>query len=174
VTSYTVTISPDDSSGTTTTLRLDVSAGEVLVTDLHVHAGTGLSTGQLPAIDFGLLLQAVNPATATAIRPATDESATARAGTAAGRAGRRVAGRAGRRSAEGGRQAGARGRGRAKAAAARQDTGGRAYRRMPDDLLEVYQRIGSVTAVAEHYQVPRHTVHGWLRRLRGQGQLPAS
>jgi hypothetical protein len=50
---------------------------------------------------------------------------------------------------------------------------GRAYRRMPDDLAAVYQRVGGASAVAEHYGVPRHTVQGWLRRLRSQGVIPA-
>jgi transposase len=37
---------------------------------------------------------------------------------------------------------------------------------MPTDLAEVYQRLGGVTAVAEHYDVPRHTAQGWIGRLR--------
>jgi len=44
--------------------------------------------------------------------------------------------------------------------------GGRAYRKMPDDLVEVYSQSQSVTAVAEHYGVPRHTAQGWMNRLR--------
>jgi hypothetical protein len=42
----------------------------------------------------------------------------------------------------------------------------RAYRRMPDDLLKVYEQTNSVTAVASHYNVPRHTAQGWIDRLR--------
>jgi hypothetical protein len=180
VTSYTVTITPDDSSGTTTTLRLDVAGGQVRLTDLHLHAGTGLSTGQLPAIDFGLLLQAVNPGTARTIEAAADSVEEVPA--AAAMAPRRRAVRKAAKAARGGRRPGrsaekaTAGRGRAKKAAAATGSGDRdrAYRRMPDDLAEVYQRIGSPTAVAQHYQVPRHTVHGWLRRLRQQGLLPSS
>jgi transposase len=44
---------------------------------------------------------------------------------------------------------------------------------MPEDLAAVYKRTGGATAVAEHYAVPRHTVQGWLRRLRAEGVLPA-
>jgi transposase len=41
------------------------------------------------------------------------------------------------------------------------------YRRTPDDLATVYENVGATTAaVAEHYQVPRHTAQGWVRRLR--------
>ncbi|MCW3820148.1 hypothetical protein ONA91_37535 [Micromonospora sp. DR5-3] len=43
---------------------------------------------------------------------------------------------------------------------------GRVYRRSPDDLESVYQQAGSVAAVADHYDVPRHTAQGWIRTLR--------
>jgi hypothetical protein len=33
----------------------------------------------------------------------------------------------------------------------------------------VYQQAGSV--VADHYKVPRHTAHGWIRRLRSQAAI---
>ncbi len=44
----------------------------------------------------------------------------------------------------------------------------RAYRKMPDtsELRDSYQRLGTVTAVARHYGVPRHTAQGWIGRLR--------
>jgi hypothetical protein len=44
----------------------------------------------------------------------------------------------------------------------------RVYRRMPDakELAAVYDRIGTVTGVAKHYDVPRHTAQGWMARLR--------
>ncbi|WP_157171067.1 hypothetical protein [Nocardia araoensis] len=46
--------------------------------------------------------------------------------------------------------------------------GGRAYRRMPDvnELRATYERLGTVTAVAKHFGVPRHTAQGWMGRLR--------
>jgi hypothetical protein len=47
-------------------------------------------------------------------------------------------------------------------------SGARAYRRMPDDLAATYAKSGSVTAVARHYGVPRHTAQGWIGRLRRQ------
>jgi hypothetical protein len=49
--------------------------------------------------------------------------------------------------------------------------GERAYRRMPDpaDVLAAYRQVGSVSALADHYGVPRHTVQGWARRLRREG-----
>lgn len=61
--------------------------------------------------------------------------------------------------------------GRGKKAAATGSTGTRAYRRMPDpaEVLAAYAQAGSITALAEHYGVPRHTANGWARRLRGLG-----
>jgi hypothetical protein len=51
------------------------------------------------------------------------------------------------------------------------DPGGRAYRRMPDaeQLQAVYEHAGTVTGVAKHYGVPRHTAQGWMARLRKLG-----
>jgi hypothetical protein len=85
---------------------------------------------------------------------------------AAGRvaAGTDTGARAGRTAAA------ARATGRArKAASGERET--RAYRRMPDaaEVLAAYQDSGSITKLAEHYGVPRHTANGWARRLRGQG-----
>jgi hypothetical protein len=166
MTSYTITITPEDADGTTTTLRLDVTGGAATLTDVHLHAGAGLSAGQLPAIDYALLLRAVGqetgaPAKATAARKAAGR----------GRQPAKRTRRAAPAAAEPTRAT--RSRAAAKKAARSGGTDGRAYRRMPEDLTGVYKRIGGTTAVAEHYGVPRHTVQGWLRRLRAQGVLPA-
>ena len=50
-------------------------------------------------------------------------------------------------------------------------TGERAYRRMPpaEDVMAAYQQIGSISGLAEHFNVPRHTVQGWARQLRKNG-----
>jgi hypothetical protein len=45
----------------------------------------------------------------------------------------------------------------------------RAYRRMPEDLAAQYRELNSITALAQHYGVPRHTAQGWMNRLRKQG-----
>jgi hypothetical protein len=39
---------------------------------------------------------------------------------------------------------------------------------MPD-FATVYQQAGS--AFADHYKVPWHTTHGWIRRLRSQAAI---
>jgi hypothetical protein len=163
MTSYTITITPEGGDGTTTTLRLDVTRGVATLTDVHLHAGAGLSAGQLPTIDYALLLRAVGQETGAPAKAT-------KAAKAAGR-GRQTATR-GRRAAAAGQPAAAT---RAKVAAkktARGAGGGRAYRRMPEDLAAVFNRVGGASAAAEHYGVPRHTVQGWLRRLRAQGVLP--
>jgi hypothetical protein len=77
--------------------------------------------------------------------------------------------RGGRRAAAAGPRQPAR-RGRAAKATA-DDGEGRAYRRMPpaEEVLAAYQQAGSLSGLAEHYQVPRHTIQGWASRLRRQG-----
>lgn len=211
MTSYTITITPDDDSATTTTLRLDTADGGVKLTDLHLHAGNGLSTGVLPAIDYGLLLRAITPTTPTPIltapptvheigaTPASNTETVAvqqpdtpQSQTRAGRAtARRAPNKAtpaatepvtkprtrrgsttGKKSAPSGASAG-RAKKTAKPAPAKKATraataSGRAYRRMPHDFATVYQQTGSAAAAADHYGVPRHTAHGWIRRLREQ------
>jgi hypothetical protein len=57
---------------------------------------------------------------------------------------------------------------RASAAGDGQD---RPYRRMPpaEDVMAAYREVGSVSGLAEHFGVPRHTIQGWARRLRREG-----
>jgi hypothetical protein len=54
----------------------------------------------------------------------------------------------------------------AKRATAQKPGGGRAYRRMPEDLSAVYAQTSSPAAIADHYGVPRHTAQGWIRRIK--------
>jgi hypothetical protein len=60
---------------------------------------------------------------------------------------------------------------RVSAAAAPAAAGTRAYRRMPDpeQVMDAYRQTGTIGGVAEHFNVPRHTVAGWARRLRSLG-----
>jgi hypothetical protein len=67
MTSYTITISPNDNSGSSTTLVVQTHDDTVRITDVHLHAGEGLTDGHLPAIDFAQLLRAVRPPTASAL-----------------------------------------------------------------------------------------------------------
>src|SRR5260221_6195407 len=67
--SYTITITPDDTTRASTTLRVDVSDNAARITELLVRAGAaaGLSPQQLPAVDLDLLLRAVTPVEPTSI-----------------------------------------------------------------------------------------------------------
>ena len=58
-----------------------------------------------------------------------------------------------------------------KATSSAAPAGERAYRRMPnpDEVLDAYRQVGTVSGLAEHFGVPRHTVQGWARRLRREG-----
>jgi hypothetical protein len=49
--------------------------------------------------------------------------------------------------------------------------GERAYRRMPpaEEVMAAYGQVGTVSGLADFFGVPRHTVQGWARRLRGEG-----
>jgi transposase len=42
---------------------------------------------------------------------------------------------------------------------------------MPEsaEVLAVYGQTGTISGVADHFGVPRHTVAGWARRLRREG-----
>jgi hypothetical protein len=77
--SYTITITPDDTSRASTTLRVDVSNNTPRITELLVRAGaaTGLSAQQLPAVDLDLLLRAVTPAAVPALVHAAEAETTA-------------------------------------------------------------------------------------------------
>ncbi|UWP86679.1 hypothetical protein [Dactylosporangium fulvum] len=59
----------------------------------------------------------------------------------------------------------------AKQAAAPAESRDRAYRRMPpaEDVMAAYRQVGSVSGLADHFNVPRYTVQGWARQLRKQG-----
>lgn len=168
---YVITITPD-SDGTSgagtahTTVRVDISTGQTRITELTVRAasGGGLAPADLPPVDLDLLVRALtapNPAPALppVAEPADDiapaprrrpRKSAAKKATPA-KATKSAAKKATKRAAE--------------------TTGTRAYRRMPepDEVMDVYRQTGSITAVAEHFDVPRHTVAGWARRLRAQG-----
>ena len=79
MTSYTITVAPSDDRGNTTTITVDTSNGDALITDVHLHAAAGLTATRLPSIDISLLMQAVTvpPAlTAPVASPALTGKAT--------------------------------------------------------------------------------------------------
>jgi hypothetical protein len=63
--SYTITITPNDDSGNSTTLTVDTSTGQARITSVHMHAPGGLTDAQAPNVNVDLLLQAVTGPTHT-------------------------------------------------------------------------------------------------------------
>jgi hypothetical protein len=184
---YVVTITPDNGTAAAhTTVRVDTSSGQTRVTELTVEAGSGagLAPADLPPIDLDLLVRALTapvpartPAQTRKLEAPSNESvvgeptepAPRRRGTTGARA--KKAAVAKKTTAK---KATVTRAGVNKAAPVRKvaaKTGTRAYRRMPEpeQVMDVYRQTGSVTAVAEHFDVPRHTVAGWARRLRTLG-----
>jgi hypothetical protein len=183
VSSYTITITPDDSSNATATVRVNLGTDGPRITELTLRAGDaeGFPPGSLPGLDLDVLLGAFASAAAGSVTtsPATRGSAT-RGSAIKGSA---IRGSATARSttpqpktptrptrAEAATTKSASADKTSKSAAA----GRRPYRRMPEDVAEVYQQSGGATGVANHYGVPPHTAQGWLRRLRQQGLLPTA
>jgi hypothetical protein len=198
VSRYVITISPDNDGSADaahTTVRVDASTGQTRIIELTVRAasGGGLAPADLPPVDLDLLVRALTaPAPAPALTPSAPAEPTpfvpqpadvaepaeapeerrprGRKAAAAPRR-RRAAAEAEpvERKARRSRKAAVESTGRRARKAAQTDT--RAYRRMPepDEVMAAYQAAGTITGVAEHFGVPRHTVAGWARRLRGQG-----
>jgi hypothetical protein len=156
-----MTITPDPPSSAAAsqlTVRVDTSSGRPRVSEVVVRSGDarGLGSADLPAIDLGLLVQALSggpaPVPATASVRATRPARSARSkvsARSAGAASARVRGRRSRTEPE----------------------PERAYRRMPEasEVLKTYKRVGTITGLAAHYGVPRHTAQGWAGRLRREG-----
>jgi transposase len=43
-----------------------------------------------------------------------------------------------------------------------------------DDVVAAWNQSHSASALAAHFDVPRHTAQGWLRRLRSMGVIEAA
>jgi hypothetical protein len=150
MTAFRVVITPEDDSARgrgQAVIRVDTSpTPRILEIIITVSSADGLSGPSLLGIDLDGVIQAL----AAGAHPASDAVAPvpapppARAKSAATPT--RVAAPVGR--------------------TARQ--GDRPYRQMPDpaELQAIFDKVGTVTGVAAHYQVPRHTAQGWMSRLR--------
>jgi hypothetical protein len=169
VSKYVITITPDNDGAAGaetahTTVRVDISTGQTRITELTVRAagGGGLAPADLPPVDLDLLVRALAGSAPPPALPAAAETVEEEVAPAPRRRPRKAARKA---TAKATRSAAK------KATKQATETGTRAYRRMPEpeEVMDVYRRTGSITAVAEHFGVPRHTVAGWARRLRAQG-----
>ncbi len=196
---YTVTITPDDGTGAQTVVKLRVDGAHSRITQLQLNAAAdeGLSATQLPPINLELLLAAVLPASMPATHairgsrsgtvadlsgaggPVSDEPPAATTRSRPGRKSTSDQGRSARKSKAGGGRPATKVAAAAKPAAtsarapgmAAKGGTGRVYRTLPDDFAGVYGQAKSVAGVADHYQVPRHTVNGWVRTARQRGLI---
>ncbi len=174
---YNITITPQDNPAVQTTVSVEVegSGRAVRVTEMTVRAAQGseLPGTRLPVVDVELLLRAILPPGESAPAESGGRGRRARTTTTttAPRSPRGGRATAERREAKrgSGRQAAAKAGAKATKASAKSGSNMRAYRRMPDDLAATYEQMGSITALAAHYGVPRHTAQGWMNRLRKQG-----
>jgi|KBSSwiStaDraftv2_1062776.scaffolds.fasta_scaffold262565_2 hypothetical protein len=56
-------------------------------------------------------------------------------------------------------------------AATKAPTGRRIRRQMPpaDQVIAAYEQAGTINGLADHFDVPTHTVYSWARTLRSRG-----
>jgi hypothetical protein len=167
VSRYVITVTPDtgsdrDMQNAHTTVRVDTSTGQTRITELTVRAaaGGGLAPADLPVLDLDLLVRALTgrpgPSALPEGRPARKAThRTGRAATATSAKKKATARKAGAQTTR----------------SAAKDSGRRAYRRMPDpeQVVAAYEKVGTITGLANHFDVPRHTATGWARRLRSLG-----
>jgi hypothetical protein len=186
---YTVTIVPSGRQpGPRTTITVDTANGAARVSEFTVQAdGPGLSAQELPAIDLVRLVAALSPPAIGV--PTEAATATSSANVAPGKPSKsRKPGkstRGARRTAKAapksenvqstvvrGRRRGA----AAKTSATTTAAPKREYRRMPpeEDVVAVWAATHSASKVADHFDVPRHTATGWLRRLRQTGAIDSA
>jgi hypothetical protein len=161
---FTVTVESDRPDGGLMTIHLDTSAGRSRVLEVTVTAGQGGSVSglSLPHVSLDQLLSAfAGPEpVATVTPPALPEQRTGSAQTPEPEP---------KPEPETEPETGpATGPEREPAGAAERN-----YRRMPDatELVGAYHDAPSVGALAAAYGVPRHTMNGWLSRLRRQGLI---
>jgi hypothetical protein len=165
---YSVTIKPD--SGTPTmqaiqvVFRVDTGAHRPRIVEMRTHSSApdGLIAAQVSAIDLQGVVDALQSGVGFAANMSAVEGQhlrTTEAELGSVRSDQELVENRSRDRID---------RSGAAVGSATAIRGGRAYRRMPDvdDLRAAYQRIGTVTGVAKHYDVPRHTAQGWLARLR--------
>jgi hypothetical protein len=172
VSSYTITITPDDASNPSAILHVGLDESGVRSKELTLRAGEGGDFTPATLAGFPVMtligafgseeVELTEAAPVVAAQPPRIPRPRGRSASVA------VSGRQrSPRRARVGRASVA----EAAAVGSGSHDGRRAYRRMPDDVVEVYQASGGATALARHYGVPRHTAQGWLRRLRQQGSL---
>ncbi|MEH1123207.1 hypothetical protein [Micromonospora sp. CPCC 206061] len=194
---YVITITADNDGAagpgvSHTTIRIDTSSGQARITEVTISApsGGGLAPTDLPAMDLNLLVRALTAAEPRAVNRGQSQQQRRAAGaepdgaapapsapprvpesTAPSSRSRVRQPSSGRAAARTSRTVKSTASGATRTRAATAGSGVRAYRRMPapEQVMDVYREAGTITGVAEHFEVPRHTAAGWARRLRALG-----
>lgn len=169
---YTVTIQHDgdrtEAGSTYAVIRVETGPPSPRIVEMAVYSSSpeGLTAKSLPAIDLNLVVDALQSGVYRSSPASVQETERPKAVAAPSKPVRQKSHR--RPTLEPGhddQSADAATAADEKPADVRAD---RAYRRMPDadELQAAYERIGTVTGIAKHYGVPRHTAQGWMSRLR--------
>jgi hypothetical protein len=176
---FTITITPGDDPTAQTSIHIDTAPGSARITELKVRSADGgsLPSNYLAGVDLQALIAALpspaSPASpAASAAPAPSTTGTGRRAAPDTDRDRPSARTTGRRNPAANTPSRAKqGTVEARAAAGQPAAERRAYRRMPEarEVLDTYRALGGTTALAQHFDVPRHTASGWLRRLRGMG-----
>ncbi|WP_156161824.1 hypothetical protein [Nocardia vulneris] len=164
---YKVTIASDEPDKATAIITVELAAGKVRVTEVRVVIGEDGAPlpNELTHVDFSLLIKnaalmshgqlpvdAKSPdAEAEELKPAPDHAHTKPAP-----ARERAVVPSGPRDVDNTRRAS----GSARASGA------------PSDLAVTFWRLGSITKVAKHYDVPRHIAQDWIKVLSQEAKLP--
>lgn len=154
-------------------VRALAAPGPALPPAADTHAPAPIETTSPPAAEHTVDAE---QETTTSPDPQTDQEPTANSGRRS--PGRKTASRA--RAGRGGTAAKAttstkrstgKTAGHSTTGTQRSRDTSRPYRRMPDatEVIAAYQQVGTVSGLAEHYDVPRHTANSWVRTLRRQG-----
>lgn len=167
---YTVTVTPRDSSGGTAVITVEIDSETPRITRIELVATPGASlTAQLRAVGLERMLSSFLPSvSAPEQAPAIASRPGAAEGTAAMKT--RPSTVAKRRNSQ--RTPPSRPTVEAGQPKQVSHADSRAYRRMPDDLPEMFARDPRASALGEHYGVPVHTAIGWIRTARRRGVIP--
>ncbi|MFY1636164.1 hypothetical protein ACN27F_23300 [Solwaraspora sp. WMMB335] len=173
MTQYTVVISAAGDQ-METVVSVETVAGAPRVTEVAVRSrdGRDMALGQLPAIDLRMLVHALWPSGRVVESDAVESQVVA---VDAGVVDAPASGAGPVKTVpvrtDGGRKPAAAGRATTAPTPGKSTVrAGRIYRKMPNDLAEVYAEQGTIVGVAKHYGVPRHTAQGWVGRLRSSAR----
>src|SRR6476469_6208826 len=137
---------------------------EPKVIEVSVKAMNGTGLTALPDLDLMGLIKAIAPSVTQTFEPPATVLETTTAPSIS-------------KPAKQARKTTAKKTAAAKKTTAKKTTaeGGRVYRRMPANFAEVVAELGeSQSALAKRFDVPAHTVNGWLRTYRKNQGTPAS